>query len=300
MVQEIDFNQPIIFLDKECKKLFSRSTSLNRYADLLVQVSTRTGIPPRLYIHIEVQGKKEQNFTKRLFTYASRIFDRVGEFPASLILLTDSDRNYKPTIFEVTDFGNSLRVEFQLAKLIYFEDKREELERSTNLFAVITGMQLEDMALKQRLQHSRKKPGEQVNERYELKKRLLKKLLQEDLLRKELDNDQTASLFKFLDWLVPLPPVREKQLIDEVDAETGGGTMAYVTSWERLGVKKGKLEGKLEGKREVLLRLLSLKFTLGPEEQQKITRADNAPKLNQALDRIMFASSLDDVLKELD
>ncbi len=296
MVQKIDFYQPLIFLDKEFKKLFARSISRNRYADLLVQASTQTGMPPLMYIHIEVQGKKEQNFTKRLFTYAYRIFDRVGEFPVSLILLTDSDRNYKPTIFEVTDFGNSLRVEFQLAKLIYFEDKREELERSTNLFAVITGMQLEEMALKQRLQHSRNKPGEQVNKRYELKKRLMKKLLQKDFLQKELDSDQTASLFKFLDWLVPLPPVREEQLIDEVDAETGGGTMTYVTSWERLGVKKGKLEGK----REVLLRLLSLKFTLGPEEQQKITRADNAAKLNQALDRIIFASSLDDVLKELD
>jgi predicted transposase YdaD len=76
--------------------------------------------------------------------------------------------------------------------------------------------------------------------------------------------------------------------------------MAYVTSWERIGEKRGKLEGKLEGKREVLLRLLSLKFTLGPEEQQKTTRADNAAKLNQALDRMIFASSKDDVLKELD
>jgi hypothetical protein len=36
------------------------------------------------------------------------------------------------------------------------------------------------------------------------------------------------------------------------------------------------------------------------EEQQKITRADNAAKLNQALDRMIFASSKDDVLKELD
>jgi len=92
MALEIDFHQPLIFLDKEFKKLFAQSTSRNRYADLLVQASARTGTPPLLYIHIEVQGKKEQNFTKRLFTYAYRIFDRVGEFPASLILLTDSDR----------------------------------------------------------------------------------------------------------------------------------------------------------------------------------------------------------------
>ncbi len=304
MALEIDFHQPLSFLDKEFKKLFAQSTSRNRYADLLVQASARTGTPPLLYIHIEVQGKKEQNFTKRLFTYAYRIFDRVGEFPASLILLTDSDREYYPCVYQAVGRERHLRVEFQLAKLIYFEDKREELERSTNLFAVITDMQLEEMALKRRLRHSRKKPGEQVNERYELKKLLIKKLLREDFLQKELDGDQTASLFKFLDWLVPLPQVREEQLIDEVEAETGGGTMAYVTSWERIGEKRGKLEGKregkLEGKREVLLRLLSLKFTLGPEEQQKITRADNAAKLNQALDRMVFASSKDDVLKELD
>jgi hypothetical protein len=166
---EIDFHQPLIFLDKEIKKLFPQSTSPDRYADLLVQVSTRKGKSQLLYIHIEVQGRKEKHFAKRLFSYAYRIFDRMDEFPVSLILLTDTDRNYKPNVYEVTGTGRNLRVEFQINKLIYFEDKREELERSTNLFALVTLTQLEVMAARKELRDSGKKPFERANELYELK-----------------------------------------------------------------------------------------------------------------------------------
>jgi hypothetical protein len=80
--------------------------------------------------------------------------------------------------------------------------------------------------------------------------------------------------------------------------------MAYITSWERIAKKKGKLEGKLEGKiedkREVLVRQLGLKFALGPEERQKITQENNVNKLNKALDQILFASTKEEVLKALD
>jgi len=88
--------------------------------------------------------------------------------------------------------------------------------------------------------------------------------------------------------------------------------MAYVTSCERIAKKKGKLEGKLEGKiegklegkledkREVLALQMSQKFALGPEEQERIARVDNANKLNSALKLILFASSKEEVLKALD
>jgi hypothetical protein len=131
----------------------------------------------------------------------------------------------------------------------------------------------------------------------------MKKLLKKEL-ELELEIWQIATLFKFLDWLVHLPPEREEQLINEVELEIGGKSMAYITSWERIAKKKGKIEGKLEGKledkREVLVRLLSQKFALGQEEQEKIAREDNANKLNKALDQILFASTKEEVLKVLD
>jgi hypothetical protein len=62
---------------------------LNRTADILFQVQMKDGKKRRLLLLIEIQNRKEDDLTKRIFWYVYWIFDWEGNFPITLLLLTD-------------------------------------------------------------------------------------------------------------------------------------------------------------------------------------------------------------------
>jgi hypothetical protein len=271
IASEMDFSKPPEFLGKELDRLIPQSSTRGRYADLLVKTHTRSGKPVLLFAHIEVQGRSEEDFEKRMFTCAYRIFDALGDLPVSLVVLTDCSRTFHPKAFEINSFGRCLRLEFQVAKLLYWEKKQQELEESGNIFAFVTLAQLQASRCRGR--------GTQQQLRDDLKKELI--LL---LLRKGYRKPEIRSLLRFLDWLVRLPEGLEKQLSLEIEEETGGKTMGYVTSWERIAKKEGMMKGKKAGKREgikagkledkrnVLTRLLDRKFSLTAADRKRIAR----------------------------
>ena len=296
LARELDFSRRLEFLDKELKKLFPGSLSKHRYADLLVKAALREEPSEVLYLHVEVQGSREKGFARRLFTYAYRIFERFAAFPVTLVVLTDADPAFHPSAYTVEGHGREVRVVFQLVKLIYYRERREELEGSRNLFAAITLMQLDVLEVKERLRKRRCGKQERVEALYAVKKRLLTALMR-GCLERETDEERIPALVLFLDWLVQLPEAWEDKLSEAVEGETGGGEkMAYVTSWER----RGQREGQLQGKREILMRLLSRKFSLGTEEKQKILQEESLAKLDRALDQIITAATKEEILKELD
>ncbi|TDI44015.1 MAG: hypothetical protein E2P02_10320 [Acidobacteria bacterium] len=62
------------------------------------------------------------------------------------------------------------------------------------------------------------------------------------------------------------------------------------------GFEKGREEGLVTGKREAVLRLLTAKFGALPQSTRKhIGRIDSADELDGYLDRVLVASSLDDM-----
>ena len=51
--------------------------------------------------------------------------------------------------------------------------------------------------------------------------------------------------------------------------------MPYITSWERMGIAKGKAEGIIEGQRALLRRVAMLRFGNVPDQlEQRIAGAD--------------------------
>jgi hypothetical protein len=232
-------------------------------------------------------------------------------FPLTLVVLTDNDPAFYPDAFEVTTAGRYLRVEFQIAKLVYFEERLGELEHSSNPFAFVTAAQLEVNALR-RVQHrdrqSSSRPATQndsgpvcaatgVNTaemRYELKRRLILKMY-----RRGFTKDAVRSLLLFLDWILQLPKELEWRLVDDIAKETGGETMPYITSWERMGMEKGKVEGRIVEKREVLLRLVEKRFTLTSDERELIASCTDAGTLDAALDEVLEAENKKEVLRHL-
>jgi hypothetical protein len=182
-----------------------------------------------------------------------------------------------------------------VVKLIYFKERRAELESSCNPFAFVTLAQLEVNESDRQLKNHRSGADERRQQRYRVKKRLI--LL---LLDRNFDRSEILALLKFLDWLLNLPEGLERQLTGELEKERGGETMAYVTSWERIARKDGIIEGKIEERREVLIRQLDKKFHISPEEKTRIAAAADPDKLDKALDAILFAETKEEVLRELD
>ena len=86
----------------------------------------------------------------------------------------------------------------------------------------------------------------------------------------------------------------------------------YMTIAERLrergmveGKRKGKLEGKLEGEilgqQHMLLRLLEKKFGgIDETEKEKVMNTRDRDRLDRAIDRLLDAKSIDEVLQPLD
>ncbi len=80
------------FLDKEFQQIAREAEQGKRYADKLVKVWRTQGEELWLLVHVEIQAKKEDNFTKRMFTYNFRIFDRFNQPAISLAILCDANR----------------------------------------------------------------------------------------------------------------------------------------------------------------------------------------------------------------
>jgi hypothetical protein len=87
IAQDIDWTQPIDFLDKELQKLAPDAEVGKRLADQLVKVHRQSGEGLLLLIHLEVQAMPETIFPERMFVYVVRIFEYFHQVPVSLAIL---------------------------------------------------------------------------------------------------------------------------------------------------------------------------------------------------------------------
>jgi hypothetical protein len=142
--REVDHQIPPRSREKEFAKLLPDNHSSGRRVDLLFQVRMISSEIRTLLLHIEVQNRKEEALPMRLFQYAYRIFDREGSFPATLLLLTDSDPDFFPTEYRLQlAQGKFLRLDFFTQKLLYLKKELSETEPNQNPFAFITAAHLE-------------------------------------------------------------------------------------------------------------------------------------------------------------
>ena len=96
--------------------------------------------------------------------------------------------------------------------------------------------------------------------------------------------------------MIRLPDALEREFLAEVYEIEEAKKMPYVTSAERFGIEKGKLEGKLEGEIAVLLRQMDRKF--GPKAvaayRERVEQAD-ADTLLEWAERVLTAETIDAV-----
>ncbi|MCC2671939.1 MAG: hypothetical protein K0Q72_4410 [Armatimonadetes bacterium] len=230
----IDWSRGYESLDNELQQVVRDAEIGRRLADRLVRVWRPGGEEVWVLVHVEVQGRPDPDFPERMYVYNYRVYDRYRRPVASLAVLADASRAWRPDRFGYDLWGSRAGLEFVPVKLLDWEDRWPELERSDNPFALIVMAHL-------RAQSTRKQP----QTRLEWKLRLARMLY-----RSGLNRDDVLELFRFLDWMMALPPELERGFDRTLEQELEATTMPYVTRWEQRGREEGRREGLQEGLQE--------------------------------------------------
>ena len=89
----IDWSKEYVFLDQELRAVMKDAELGKRLVDKLVRVTLLDGTESWIYIHIEVQGKRETKFPERMYVYNYRLYDRYRRPIACLLYTSPSPRD---------------------------------------------------------------------------------------------------------------------------------------------------------------------------------------------------------------
>ena len=278
----IDWSRPYEFLEQELAELVHDGVAGKRVVDKLVRVVALDGSQPWLLIHVEVQGGREAGFAERVFTCHYRLYDRYRQPLASMAVLADRNRRWRPCVFAYQRLGCVLRLDFPVVKLLDFAPRLDELLSNTNPFALVTAAHLLTQASR----------GD-VRRRYAAKRQLTQLLYQRGWNERSI-----IDLYRVIDWMMHLPEELAWQLHREVADWEREKQMRYITSIERLGRKEGKIEGKIEGKRDLLAELLCQRFGCPIRTVHARMAGATDEQLKRWARRLFSAATLDEVFRE--
>jgi hypothetical protein len=139
------------------------------------------------------------------------------------------------------------------------------------------------------------------------------------------DRGAILELYRFIDWVMALPPALELQHRSTLVREQEGQSMPHLTYWERQGIakgieqgieqgiekgleqgiEKGKREGRLEGLREharrAVLQALEVRFGAVPEHVAAAVGAlEDLQRLDGLLREAIVAASVREFERQLD
>ncbi len=226
---DIDWSKGYAFLDKELQKVTRQSTITERFVDKLARVYRKSGESRWVLIHIDVQSQRERDFAKRMYVYYYRLFDRYDQDVATFAIYADESKKWRPDHYERELWETKLRFDFSTVKLLDYE--AADLEASDNPFATVV------------LAHLRTKATHnQAEARYKMKFRLTRMLYE-----KEYSKEKILSLYRYIDWIMALPPEMEEKLTAELTVYEEARKMTYVTNAERIGYQRGMQRGMQQG-----------------------------------------------------
>jgi len=241
-----------------------------------------------LLIHIEVQGRADEQFPARMFQYYYRIYDRYGDVEI-LSLAVVTNQTMDPEL-ALGDYyrqreGYGLHFRFRVQALRDWSEAALAGLAATNPFAVVA---LAQLAAHRRSKHTKRKA----------RKREIIALL----YRYGYGREDVLKLLRFIDWLIRLPQGLELELRNELIALEEETKMAYVMSIERLALERGREEGREEGREQTLCELLDellvTRFGPLPETVRSQLVAADAAQLSIWFRRALTASTLDAVFAD--
>ncbi len=284
MAEDIDWSRGYEFLDKELQQVAKDAELGRRYADSLASVFRKSGREEWVMIHAEIQGQDQYGFSKRMYTYNYRTFDRFDRKVASLAILADNNPSWRPDSYSYELWGSKVGLWFRTVKLLDYKERWDWLEQSTNPFAAVVMAHLKAT-----------ETADDPRNRYRWKLFLVKRLY-----RMGYDRRDVILLFEFIDWVMTLPKHLEDGLWNEIDKMEKERKMAYITSVQRIGREEGREEGLQEEALNFLGRLVSKRFKLSREEVRPIFEGLATEQLEELGEFFVDAQSLDEIRERAD
>jgi hypothetical protein len=246
----------------------------------LVKIYRIGGEESWILVHVEVQAQEESDFSRRMYNYNYRIFDRYNRSVASVAVLGDEGVDWRPNQFGYDLFGCRVDFQFPIVKLLDYKQRLSQLESSRNPFATVVMAHL--AALETR------------NDRLQRKQQKL--TLVRRLYSLGLERESIINLFQFIDWMLTLPSELENEFWQEFRDFEEARSMRYVTSVERIGIEKGIQQGIQQGLIKGISLGLKLKFgESGQNLLPEIESIGDVNLLSAILEAIETADSVDEL-----
>ncbi len=217
------------FIEQES---FSEITeSQKRSVDLLVKARFR-GQPTYFLIHVEVQADKRGWSGKRMFYYFA-VQTYKHDLPVYPIAIFSWDNPRTPESGQYTvEFPDRCVLEFNFAVIqLNRLDWRDYLKRDNPAASALMA-----------------KMGVKPEDRPKVRAACLGMIV-----RLNLPEKKWRLIMRFIDAYLPLSAAQKEEFDQEVKRfrpKEREVAMEYITSWEREGIEKGRVEGRLEGKLE--------------------------------------------------
>lgn len=228
----IDWSKGYNFLDKELQQIVRDAELGRRLVDKLVSVfRKKSRTETWVLVHVEVQGQPEEQFDKRMYVYNYRLFDRYDRPVCSLAVLADEQEDWRPKKFRYALWGCTVSLTFPVVKLLDYQKREQELENSSNPFAIVVLAYLKTRATRKNF-----------DDRFQWKLRLFKMLYERGYSKEDI-----LELTRFIDWIMVLPEELEQRFDDAITQFEEERKMQYVTSFERRGIEKGIEQGIQKG-----------------------------------------------------
>lgn len=224
-------------------------------------------------------AQPEAAFAERMFVYYYRLFDRYRLPLASLAVLADTQVDWRPCEYWRRLWACRAGLEFPVAKLLDYRGREDALAASDNPFAFAVEAHLAAQA-------TQGDPSRRLASKLALTRRLY---------RHGLSRRDVVNLYAFIDWLLVLPEALETAYLEDIEQLEEETKMRYVTSAERIGIRKGIELGRQEGQRELVEHLLVARFGPLPGALAARLAGAESAQLSVWFQRALTAESLEAV-----
>jgi len=234
-------------------------------ADKLFKVWQLGGEETWILIHVEVQSQEKSDFAKRMYQYNYRSFDLYERPVISLAVLGDERSSWRPSEYGYALGGCRVSLEFPIIKLLDYNAHWQDLEESSNPFAVMVMAHLKTKA-------TRGNPQQREQWKWNLVR---------GLYDRGYDREDIMKLFRLLDWMMSLPEQLQRRFEVKLTSYQEERQMPVLSRMELRGMQAGILQNA----RESVLEVLDVRFEVVPTEVIEAVKQIEDPSVLKRLHR---------------
>ena len=273
----IDWNREHISLETELQQMTGESEAAKRITDKLFQVWLANGESVWILIHVEIQSQYDIDFIKRMYQYNCLATGQYERSVISVAILGDESKSWRPRIYKfgAADYKSIMR--FPIAKLVDYESRWEELEASTNPFAIMVMAHLKTKA-------TQGLPQERLQ---------WKRILARSLFEKGYSAEEVRQQFQLIDRMMALPKPVQRDFKIEMERYQEEKEMRFMSQIELMAMEDGIEEGTLQTLREDAIAILQKRFSeVSPSLASKLNGLEDTTVLRQLMLQAVDINSL--------